>query len=453
MKLIKKIFREANFLNLFSNFFRAAFGIASFALLTRSFSIDIFGQWVIYQTAGNFMDMFRFGITNTGVVRYLSGAEGEERLNFIGSNALIGLVSTIGLVVILWVIYFAFKEGIKESGYELFFVWYPIAAILNLPYNTATVIMQADQQFGKLLWTRLINSGGFFLLLLLNYLYFNMTVIQIIWVQFGVNIFLSAICFIKGWDGLRHLLKASKDATKRILHFGKYTTFTIIGTNLLRSADTFIISLSPLGTAAVALYSIPMKLTELQQIPLRSFATTAFPKMSKASIRGKLDEVKSIFYQYSGAITILFVIVSLVIFIFADYFVLFMGGQQYLGNDPITGFNATTIVRIFCLYGLLLPIDRMTGICLESINRPDKNMVKVIFMIITNIIGDLVAVFVFKSLEAIAIASILFTALGVMLGYYYLNRELNLNFKMIRSEGEKFYLNLYSKLKNKSFWV
>ncbi len=446
MKLINKIFREANFLNLFSNFFRAAFGIASFALLTRSLTIDIFGQWVIYQTAGNFMDMFRFGITNTGVVRYLSGAEGEERFNFIGSNALIGLVSTLALVVIIWIVYFAFKESIKESGYELFFVWYPIAAILNLPYNTATVIMQADQQFGKLLWTRLINSGGFFLLLLLNYMYFNMTVVQIIWVQFGVNLFLSAICFINGWDGLRHLFRASKDATKKILHFGKFTTFTIIGTNLLRSADTFIISLSPLGTAAVALYSIPMKLTELQQIPLRSFATTAFPKMSKSSIRG-------IFYQYSGAITIFFVLVSLIIFIFADYFVLFMGGPQYLGNDPITGFNATTIVRIFCLYGLLLPIDRMTGICLESINRPDKNMIKVIFMIITNIIGDLIAVYIFRSLEAIAVASIIFTTLGVMIGYYFLHKELNLNFRMIRIEGEKFYLNLYSKLKNKGFWL
>jgi O-antigen/teichoic acid export membrane protein len=52
-------------------------------------------------------------------------------------------------------------------------------------------------------------------------------------------------------------------------------------TNLLRSADTLIISLSPMGSAAVALYSIPLKLTELQQIPLRSFVATAFPKMSK----------------------------------------------------------------------------------------------------------------------------------------------------------------------------
>ena len=48
------------------------------------------------------------------------------------------------------------------------------------------------------------------------------------------------------------------------LNFGKYSTFTLIGTNLLRNADVLIISVSPFGSSAVALFSIPLKLTELQ---------------------------------------------------------------------------------------------------------------------------------------------------------------------------------------------
>ena len=170
-----------------------------------------------------------------------------------------------------------------------------------------------------------------------------------------------------------------------LLHFGKYTTFTLIGTNLLRSADTLIISLSPMGTAAVALYSIPMKLTELQQIPLRSFVATAFPKMSKASIQGKIEEVKEIFYTYSGAMSFLFIFTCIFTFVFADLFVLVLGGKQYLGVDPITGFNTATIVRIFSFYGLLLPIDRMTGIGLDSINKPNVNAIKVLYMVIANV--------------------------------------------------------------------
>jgi len=55
----------------------------------------------------------------------------------------------------------------------------------------------------------------------------------------------------------------------------------------------FILGLSPfIGVTGVALYSIPLKLTEIMEIPVRSFAMTAFPGMSKASIEGKKDIVR-----------------------------------------------------------------------------------------------------------------------------------------------------------------
>jgi O-antigen/teichoic acid export membrane protein len=233
------------------------------------------------------------------------------------------------------------------------------------------------------------------------------------------------------------------------LHFGKYTTFTLVGTNLLRSADTLIISLSPLGSSAVALYSIPMKLTELQQIPLRSFVATAFPKMSRASIQGKMEEVRDHFYAYAGALTFLFIFTGLFTFVFADLFVLFLAGKKYLQTDPVSGFNAVSIVRVFSLYGLLLPIDRMTGIGLDSINKPNINALKVLFMVIANIIGDLIAIFIFKSLIMVAIGSIFFTILGIWIGMYFLDKELMLSYSEIFVRGINFYKTIFKKLQHK----
>jgi O-antigen/teichoic acid export membrane protein len=445
---IGKILREANFLSLAGNLTFAFFGFAGFAFLARSFPLDVFGQWVLYISSGTFIEMFRFGITNTAIVRYLSGVDKDERLNFIGSNGLIGLVATTGIAIILWTCHLAFGESIKHAGYELFFTWYPVLAFFNLPFNTALVVMQADQKFSKILWIKSVNSGGFFLVLLSNYLFFNLSLMQLIWFQLGINLLTSAICVLNGWDGLRHIRKATSITNKVLLNFGKYTTFTLIGTNLLRSADTLIISLSPLGTAAVALYSIPMKLTELQQIPLRSFAATAFPKLSKASIQGKIKEVRSLFYSYAGAMTYLFIFISLITFVFADFFVMILGGSQYLVSDPVTGANATTIVRIFSVYGLLLPLDRMTGLGLDSINKPGRNLLKVICMVVANVIGDLIAVFVFKSLAAIAVASILFTMLGVWLGYIFLDKELQLDHRSVFTAGIEFYKSIYIKFRN-----
>ena len=445
-KTFHKIIREDNFLSLAGNLAIALFGIAGFALLARSLSLDMFGQWVLFISSGSFIEMFRFGITNTGLIRYLSGADENTRLQFIGSNVLIGIFSTTVIVVLMVVCNIFFYDAIQASGYGLFFTWYPILAVINLPWNNALVVLQADRKFGKMLVIKGLNSGLFFGVILFNHTFYHLSLTELIWAMIIINALTSVISIVAGWDGMKHLFKACGHTNRLLLHFGKYTTFTLIGTNLLRSADTLIISLSPMGVGAVALYSIPMKLTELQQIPLRSFVATAFPKMSKASIQGRVSEVKNLFYTYAGALTYLFVFMSLFTFLFADFFVMVLAGKQYLFSSPDGGASAVTIVRVFSLYGLLLPIDRMTGIGLDSINKPGVNAIKVFFMVIANVGGDLIAIYVFHSLIMVAVASILFTMLGIWIGMRFLDKELSLSYREIFKQGIIFYKNIFNKL-------
>lgn len=442
---LTSIFREANFLSLLANVLIAIFGFAGFALLARSFPVEQFGRWVLFVSSAGFIEMFRFGITNTAIIRFLSGASPEERSALIGSNSLINIVATLFISLALVICLLLFPEPIYRTGYELFFLWYPLMAVINLPFNTAQVILQADQEFGKILKIKILNSGGFFLIVLASYIRFDLDLTQLVLGQLAMSLITSAYCMYNGWDGLKLYRKSSRRANSQLLHFGKYTTFTLIGSNLLRNADTLIISLSPLGAAAVALYSIPLKLTELQQIPLRSFVATAFPKMSRASIANQTDAVKKLFYTYSGAMFLLFIPFSLVPFIFAEFFVLMLGGSQYLASGLDAGGNAVVIMQIFALYGMLLPIDRMTGIGLDSINKPQKNFIKVMIMVATNVIADVVAVFIFGSLELVAAGSVLFTILGLVIGYRFLDNSLSLNVLDIFREGFNFYRDLYKK--------
>lgn len=441
IKRILHIAKEKNIQSLAGNILTAGFGVLNFMVLTRSFDKEIFGEWILYLTGATFVEMFRFGITRTALIRFLSGAKKEEQEQLIGSNWLIGLVASVIIAILLWLILYLFPDQVKQSGFYLFFKWYPILAFLNLPFNNALAIQQAKQYFGQIFIVKTLNSGLFFVGLTINLFWLKLDLIYVIWFHLGISAFVSLITILANWDGLRFLAKASKSANSTILNFGKYTTLTLIGTNLLRSADTFIIALSPLGTAAVALYSIPLRLTEMLQIPLRSFVATAFPKMSKASIQNDLKMVRYYFYSYAGSMTILFIPMAIFGFIFADFFVLILGGEQYLGIDPITGASTSNIFRVFALYGILLPIDRLTGVGLDSINKPKKNFYKIIYMVLANIIGDLIAVFVFKSLMAVAAVTVIFTFLGVMIGYRYLTQELQLNPRLIWIEGWKVYSN------------
>ncbi|MCX6248518.1 MAG: hypothetical protein NTW10_12400 [Bacteroidetes bacterium] len=441
--ILKKVTTEANFLSLAGNMCISLFGFAGFALLLRSFQPEVFGHWVLYIAGAALIDMFRFGITTTAIIRFLSGSKEEEWKSLVGSFILIVLVATTGIAVIMIACNLAFTGPVARAGYDLFFLWWPLMMFINIPFNTAQVILQAELKFDKILLINSVYSIGFFFVVLVNFLFFRMSLTQLVIAQLCINLVTSLLCIVNGWDGIKYLGNATRKSNKTLLDFGKYTTFTLIGTNLLRSADTLIISLSPMGTAAVAMYSIPMKLVELQQIPLRSFAATAFPKMSKASLLGRVQEVKDFFYSYSGAMTYLFAVISLITFVFAETLVLILGGHHYLGVDPATGASTVMIVRIFSVYGMLLPIERMTGIALDSVNRPDLNFQKVMYMTFANVIGDLIAVFVFKSLAGVAIGSVLFTMLGVWIGFYFLDRQIGLEQKRIFSSGIDFYRTVY----------
>lgn len=441
LNTIRKIIREKNILSLSTSVLTAGLGLLGFLLLTRGLEKSLFGDWVLYTSLATFIDLLRFGLTSTALVRFASGGNNEQKKAYLGASFKIGLFVVIGIAILLWILLFVFGNlNIKlNNGYYLFLKWYPVLAILNLSWNNSVSYFQAGQNFKSILFIRLVNVGSFVLFLIVNNLFFRFGIIEILYAHLICNLLPSILVFVKRWDGFLYIRKASKEIVWEMLNFGKFSMGTLVGSSLLRSADTFIIGLSPvLGSVGIAQYAIPLKLTDLLGIPLRSFTVTAFPKMSKLSLSGKIDELKEVFYSYSGAVTFMFIPVAIGGFIFAEQLVWLLGGDQYKDSLPLLA----NIFRIFSVYSILLPIDRFTGVALDSINRPKMNFYKVIVMTSANVIGDLVAVFVFQSLQAVALVTVVFTLIGIVMGYTYLNREIKINILQVANGGLSFFKNL-----------
>ena len=443
---IFKIFQEKNISSLLTNVLVAFIGLLSFIMLTRQLSQELFGEWVLYVTLATFVDLLRFGLTRTSVVRLLAGAEKGDYKKLLGSSFKINLYLLLAIAIVCWglygIVYFSAID--INNGYALFLVWYPILAIVNASWNNACALFQAEQNFSRMMYVRLSNIGLFLLFLLANKFYLHLGILEILLVHLGVNLVSSIWCISKKWDGLWYVKYAEKNIEKELINFGKYSMGTLIGSSLLKSADTFIIGLSPiLGSAGIAMYAIPLKLTDLLGIPLRSFTMTAYPKMAKKSIDGDISGARKTFYAYSGAITFMFIPIAIVSFILAEDLVLILGGEAYKESLP----QLTLIFRIFTFYTLLLPIDRFTGVLLDSINRPKKNLNKVIVMTVANIIIDLVGVFVFESLIVVAIGTVFFTLIGIGLGFYYLKKEIQVQPKYIISESVLFFKTFHKQLK------
>ncbi len=423
-------------MSLSGNFIFAVLGFLSIFILARSFNKDLFGEWVMYITAVTFVEMVRFGLTRTAVVRFLAGALSDAEGNeIVGSGWVIQIVLTLVVIVLVYASYLLFPTAISESGFHLFFVWYPLMAVAVLPFNNSLTILQAKQKFDSIILLRLVSMGSFIVFITINYFVLKLDVVYIVYAHIGSNALASVFGIMMRWSGLATLFKAKKTRIVELLNFGKFSLGTLVGSNLLKSSDTILLGIM-MTKADAAIYAIPIKLIEVLEIPLRSFIAVALPRMSRESRLGNNEEVKNIFYRYSGVLTLLFIPLMMLLYLFANELVDFLGGSEY--NDLASPVN---VFRIFLIYGMVLTIDRFTGVTLDCINKPRSNLIKVIFMALANIIGDILAILIFNTLEAVAVVTILNSLVGVLVGYYFLNKELTINFAQIPKKGWQFIKN------------
>ncbi len=441
-----KLVNDLNFLSLAANLSTAVMGLLSFMILMRMLSIPDFGKWVLFTAPASLIDMLRFGLSKEALVRFLSSPTPEDRKYYLGSSWIIGFLILIPIAAILWCLTLIIPGALESSGYDVFCYWYPVLALINLPWNYAWTIFQAELQFGKIFWIRFFNLCSFLVIIFVAYLLTDIDITVVVMIYLLTNLATSLFCIIRKWTGLEFLRYFSKSRMKEVLRYGQFSMGTKVGSSLLKGADSFIISFSAYcGPAGVALYAIPLKYVELIEIPLISFATTAFPKLSKESLNNNMQKFKDIYYSYTGIVAYLFIAIALISLVFNKLFILVIGGEQY--RELLTPLSYVMIAMI--LYCVLLPLDRFTGVALDSLNKPQRNFQKVIYMTTANILGDIFAVFGLHSLFPtmpvttilffVAIASIVFSIIGIVVGYRFLRQEIDISFFDIFRKGYNFY--------------
>ena len=412
-------------LSLFGNLLYSVLGFVGIALLARSLALSEYGDWIIYLTAGSLLEMMRLGFMHTALVRFSSGSSEHEQKEYIASGWIIGLLFSIFLAVLIFIVFLIVYLFEIKTSYYYFLMYYPIFTLIGLPISVSLSILQFKMQFAKILRMRFTNMSLNILVFLSAYV-FKLHVETVIQLHL-ISTFISSLNAIYNkWSGIENIKLYSKTKMKELMNFGKFSLGTLIGTNLLKSADTFILGLT-LGAESAALYSVPLKLTETFEILLRSIVSVALPKMSSYSVKDQNHEVKRIFQDYSGMLTFVYIPVMLFCFIFAEYLLGILGGQEYV--------QMANVFRVFCFYGLLLPIDRFTGVTLDCINLPSYNLRKVVVMTLFNIAFDILVIQFTNDLRWVAFGTILTTAIGIVLGIKFLNKSFHTTIFSILKSG------------------
>ena len=425
-KIIGKFIKNKHTLSLAGNISNAILGFGSLALVARLLSKDDMGAWFMFLTAYIFADLLRAGIIHTSLVRFAASSENEQFGEVAGSGWLISIITTLILSIVTILTDIFFSHLITNEGFRLFLSWYWLAAITTLPFNYAAWLLQARSSFEKVLYIRLLNQLSFITCILIA-LITQTSSVEIVLTGFIFSGLLpSAISLWAGWSMIGSVRLATKKKMLDLFNFGKFSMGTLMGSNLLRSSDTLIIGFM-LSARDLASYSIPLKLIEVIEILLRSFAASAMPIMSKFRTPDKKLELRAIFYRYTGLLSFILLPFIFGSILFADSLVVLLGGAQYA--------ESAHVLRILAVYAAFLPLDRFSGITLDIIGKPYLNFIKVLLMLIVNISGDIIAIHYFGTIGSIAAVSILTFLTGVIFGNYFLKKYLNHTIKETLTTG------------------
>lgn len=441
MRTFKKLFTNNNILSLTGNLSAAALGFISFALLARMLDKSAFGNLMIFITLGTFFDLLRTGFLQTPLIKFASVPDQMESKKVIGTSWAFGILITATIGILSLLIYWVFGDMITNVGFLTFLKYVWILNLATLPFNFASWILQTEMKFNRIIFIRWMNLGTFVITLVLNLLVFNQGIDYIIYSFIACNLFASTLCILLGWTKISTLRHASRSKMKELINFGKFSMSTMIGSNLLRSSDTFMIG-ALLNPAAVAIYSVPAKLFEIIEIPLRSFVATALPTLSRYIHEGNKEALKSLFERASGMITVMLVPCVVICLLFAEYLVVLLGGEQYA--------ESANILRIFAAFALLMPLDRYTGVMLDVLNKPHRNFQKVALMLVVKVGGNFLVINLIGEVWAVAVTSILTFAAGVMIGIWFLRKFLDFSVRGVIERGYRESISFATKKLNRN---
>jgi O-antigen/teichoic acid export membrane protein len=389
------------------------------------------GVWVLFQTVLGLVDTIRTGFLTTAAIRFYAGASKERAAEVTGSTWFLATIIT-GIVLLINGLAFLFLSLITDISILFIIKWLGLSFIITLPIIVANCTLQGDDRFDRLLYMRAINQGSFLLAIMALVATNLLTLNNLVYCFLGSSFVTAVFVMIKGWSYLHAWKSRSKSAVKEIFDFGRYSVGTTVSSNLLRSADIFLIKfLFPKGEseALIGIYRLGLLSLEIIEIPLRSFIATAMTSLSAAENQLKKEQFIYLMKKYTGMLTVFIIPAVIGAWLFADVAVYIVAGQKYAGTA------AANIIRIFMSFALLFPFDRFFALSLDVLKQPRINYYKVILMLLVNVAGDIVGYYTTHSIYGIAAATFLPTLVGVWVGYHYLRKNFYFTIPQIWAVG------------------
>jgi O-antigen/teichoic acid export membrane protein len=224
---------------------------------------------------------------------------------------------------------------------------------------------------------------------------------------------------------------------KKITGYGKYIFASGLISNLYTNMDQLMTAGVMKLPAVVASYSISNRINTVIDVPSFAAADVIFPKVSMASAQEGEGKVKYLYERMVALLSCFVVPLTLVIIIFAKWVVLLVGGTQYVQQ-------ATPILQLYMITGLLRPMQNQAANLLNSIGKPALCFILNAVTLGANLFISYLCIKHFGYIGA-AIASVFTYGLSLPVWYYVVKRLVGAEARNIIAYMREFYSLFFNK--------
>lgn len=416
----KRLIKTNAFVSLAGNGASAVLGLLTLALLARVCSKEEFGKWILFLTVYSLTDALRSGLILSALVKHIAGEQDTAVLKrWAGatwqlSGAFVGLMALLFVCLIVVASWFGYG-----GQWPALAGWIVGLSIVAIPVNISGWLLQARSQFIYMQTVRVSVQVLFIAGITIGH-YTNQLDSMYLFASYTItHTLVGVVVLLTGWAQGSSIWINAVQERRSLLGFGRFSMGTLLVSNLLRTSDRLLLG-AFMGPEAVVVYTLPQRLLELIEMPIRSIVITDMPRLAQLYTNSSLRVWADFLNQQSGRLWVALLPLSIGGFLAAGPLVHLLGGEGY--SDSIN------VLRFFMIYALILPIDRYLGVGLDVVNKPQLNLLKVICMLVVNVIGDAIAILVFKSVVGVAFVSITTFALGWVLGFRFLRAYAPISF-------------------------
>ena len=367
-------------LALVTKFLLMLFGFASFLILIRLLDKESYGNWAIFMVGASIVETVRIGFLRSPLM-VLRSDNTIDVVRLYSTSLFLNLLCSLLFIIILFCSLHLFGQFVDTFLFGKLLVWYALKLLIISFSDHFDLVQESNFSFSGTFVDH-ISRGGLFIFLIVFFIYSNedISLVQLVQFQIYGAIVGLILTFLNAKFRSKWLLSKvsfSVEFAKRYISLGRFTFGSSLISLTTRNLDSWFIGFL-ISPAAVTIYNPAIRITNVFELPSSALNSVLFPKMTMSVQKDGILTIKR-YYQKSVILLLIIMTPAIVlIYFFAEQIINIVAGE---------GFEETVkILQLIVITGLLVPINRLFNVVMESIGKPNIGFFVILLGLIINVV-------------------------------------------------------------------